>query len=761
MGMMVEKDPDKAVSIPRLADLLRHPEDLEKIPALKIEYQRKKAAVDGQLKQGLREQLETVQKSLAALVEGQRQVNKTRDELQGIDRLCAESQASVEGFAQIDKLARIQRNFEAVLTMKKGLERFGMDLAEVENMLREDDQDLENQPNLLRIHMMLSQLRDFRDEALDQIRRAKDSSSEATLLDYFKDLDNVVDWFDDHLGTACMNLIPLVQSDNNGMVVRLAVVIDKEEKNDETIRALQEAQRDHKELANRFKSLNIGPKTIRGYKEKFLQAIELYAKNQFDESREEFLADPDSLDKSLKWYFNDLYTVKEGMQKLFPKRWKIYATYTEIYHRLMHDFLIDLVDRPDLPSDNLLAIIQWTPKYYRKMARLDWKPSDLTPNVLDDREPELIRKWQSVILDAIEEWMDRILATDRKALMERSSDALETNADGHFRTKTLGDMWRMLREQIGAASASDREDVIEGVIDFMLRALRNRQAAWQNLIDEECAKYKSITSPEQAEGLQQLQDWLIAIANDQIACIDDNEATGQLGYLTRFRQDFESVVSEQYATTRAAAELDALRDGYVDLSTHCLAQFVKLIFTVDFRSVLPEFFTPKWYGEFAMKRVTSTFEDYMSDYGTVLHPSLTEILIEELSDQLLIHYLSAVRNKGVKFRRQDPYTDKFKDDVLTVFAFFQSYPDSFEATIKPKWRLVDWLVRLLEADKGGGVVAVYESFKAEYWDLQMSWVEAVLRTRDDFERGMVSAIKAKAAELHVERGVETIMSKVR
>ena len=47
MGMMVEKDPDKAVSIPRLADLLRHPEDLEKIPALKIEYQRKKAAVDG------------------------------------------------------------------------------------------------------------------------------------------------------------------------------------------------------------------------------------------------------------------------------------------------------------------------------------------------------------------------------------------------------------------------------------------------------------------------------------------------------------------------------------------------------------------------------------------------------------------------------------------------------------------------------------------------------------------------------------------
>ena len=59
------------------------------------------------------------------------------------------------------------------------------------------------------------------------------------------------------------------------------------------------------------------------------------------------------------------------------------------------------------------------------------------------------------------------------------------------------------------------------------------------------------------------------------------------------------------------------------------------------------------------------------------------------------------------------------------------------------------------------MVSVYEAFKYEYWDLQLSWVEAVLRTRDDFERSMVSSIKARAAGLNVERGLETIMSKVR
>ncbi|BDD58278.1 SNARE-binding exocyst subunit S6 [Monascus purpureus] len=747
------------VAMPRLEDILRHPEDLDKIPVLKAEYTRKKAAVDSQLREGLRDQLERVQRSINTLTEGQRQVSKTKDELQGIDKLCAESQASVDDFSQIDKLAHVQRNFEATLMMKESLEKFSEDLAEVEELLKADDEDLENQPNLLRVHMQISRLRDFRDEAMDQIRKA-DASSQTTLEDYFQGLDSVIDWFDDHLGTACMNLIPLVQSDNKSMVVRLAVVVMNEEKNDDTVRALQEAQKDHRDLANRFKSMNVGPKTVRGYKEKFMMAIELYAQTQFDATKDEFLGDPDTLDKTLRWFFDDLFTVKQGMQSLMPKKWKIYNVYTEIYHRLMHDFLVGLIDDPELPPDNLLAIIHWTEKYYKKMQKLGWKQSELQPNVLDDREPALVQQWQNIIIHAVEEWMDRIFEADKKALVERSADLLNTNGDGYFRTKSLPDMWRMLHEQIVASGASDRTDLVEGIIDAMFRVLKSHQSSWQTLIEEECNKYKTPTSDQ--EGMQLLQDWLVAVANDQIACIDDNDESGQVGYLTRFRRDFESLVDPKYLISRAVPELDSIRDSYVDLSTYCLTQFVQLIFSVDFRTTLPDFFTQKWYGEFTVKRITSTFEDYMSDYSPVLHPSLIDILVEELSDELLVRYLSSVRNKGVKFRRHiDPYTDKFTDDVLTVFAFFQQYPDSFAATIKQKWKLVDWLVRLLDAEKGAPIVTVYESFKMEYWDLQLSWVEAVLRTRDDFERSMISSIKAKAAELSVERGPETIMSRLR
>ncbi|KAK2871966.1 hypothetical protein FQN49_002663, partial [Arthroderma sp. PD_2] len=755
--MADENNSDSNLVVPRLEDLLRHPEDLEKIAVLKAEYTRKKENVDSQLREGLRDQLELVQRSLANLAEGRRQIMDAKMGPQGIDKLWAESQSALGDFAQIDKLAKIQRNFEAVLFMKKGMESFQGDVAEVERLLREDDRDMENQPNLLNIHMAISRLRDFRDEAMDQIRRAKDKSSEATLIELFEGLGPAIEWFDDHLGTACMNIIPLVQADNPGMVVRLAVVIANEEKNDAKVRALQEAQKDHEYLASRFKSMNIGPKTIRGYKENFLKSIELYAIPYFEESKQEFLDDPDRLEKSFKWFFNDLFTVKQGMQTLVPKKWKIFKTYTDIYHKMMHDWLIDFVDDPQMPAANMLAIINWTEKYYKKMKKLGWEASDLVPNVLDDREGELVQDWRNLIVKALDEWMDRMFNTDKRAFLDRDMDSLDTNPEGFFRTKTLGDMWRMIHEQLQVAGASQRTDVAEGVVDAMFRSLKTRQSMWQAMLDEECAKYKT-PGTDQSESLQQFQDWLIAVANDQIACIDDNDVSGQLGHLTRFNRDFEPLVTDKYLTTQASNELGILRDGYVDLGTHCISVFIDLIFSVDFRTTLPEFFTQKWYGEFAMKRMISTFEDYISDYHSVLHPSLRDILVEEISDELLVHYLSSIRNRGAKFRRQDPYTEKFKDDILTVFGFFQKFPDSFGGGIKDRWRLVDWLVRLLEADKTG-VVVVYEGFKTEYWDLQLSWVEAVLRSRDDFERSMVSAVKAKAAELSVEMGPDTLMGR--
>ena len=38
-------------------------------------------------------------------------------------------------------------------------------------------------------------------------------------------------------------------------------------------------------------------------------------------------------------------------------------------------------------------------------------------------------------------------------------------------------------------------------------------------------------------------------------------------------------------------------------------------------------------------------------------------------------------------------------------------------------------------------------FRQEFPDVQVGWVEAVLRSRDDFEKAMINSVKAKAGEM--------------
>lgn len=575
---------DGGVAIPRIADLLRTPDDLEKLANLKADIIRKKADVDARLREGLGQHLETTQNGMSALSEGQKLVGQIKDEMKSIHDLCEQAQAIRKDFPQIDYLARVHRNFDATRAMQAGLDSFERDCNDVIQLLQADEDDERNQPNLLEAHMKLTKLRDFRDEALDQIAKAKDDSLTHTLEDWFAPLEQAISLFNQHIGAICLSILDLVQSENDGLVVRLAIVLHAEEKNDERVRALLDAQKDHQDLVSKFTSFTIAPKTIREYKETFLKTIEQRVTQQFEAIHEDFIEDPDKLVKLTRWFFTDLLVVKQGMQKLFPKKWKIFKTYVAIYHKAMHSFLLSYMDSQSITPPQMLGIVHFVDPYYERLAKLGITKDEVSPHVLDNREGDVVREYRNLITTALTSWIDRMHVTDRKHFVSRNMDALEQDGAGHFRTKTLGDMWRMLHEQTDLAGSSQREDVVEGVMSSMCAALKSRQQQWEKLISDEVDKYKN-TTPELLETMQPLQEYLLAISNDNIACVDDspdmvNDITAHAGYLTRFRDHFFNLAtppSARFQSTNAQTEIEALREGYVDVATHAMASFVKLI----------------------------------------------------------------------------------------------------------------------------------------------------------------------------------------
>lgn len=772
---------DAEPSALKIAELLRHPDDLDKISALKGEFTRKKTAVDGQLKQGLKEQLQLTQAGMGAIHDGQRITNLIKEEMMKIDKLCAEAQRMIRNFPEVNAVARVHRNFVQVEAMKRDIETFNDRVDRVEAWLREDAEEMERQPNLLRIHDALTTLRNIRDDAKEQFKKADDRSLEEALNGHFERLDDAVAEFDEHIGRVVENLIPILyDGGDKSLIVRVVTIIEAEERYDERVRELQEAQKDFSGMASRFESLRTGPREVRGYKDNFLQTIRSVAEAKINGKTDaEFRDDADRLDKSTRWFFNDLNTVKVGMTELMPRRWRILDTYVRIYHDVMRAWLAAKAADQTITPTHMLAIIHWKDKYHAKMARLGVPPAVLEPPLPGGRDSDLVREYRQLIVGKVEQWMGQMDKTDRHALLTRSEATLEHDAQGHFRTKTLGDMWHMLREQLIVASQADLSDVTEGVTDAMFRALKARCDMWAALVAAEYDKYARSTAPQaELEGVQGFQDWLVALANDQIACVEDGEGADaapaspntarapapKLGYLSSFRRDYESLVSRDYATA-TVPRFEALKDSLANLALDCIRTFARLIVAVDFRATMPEFFTPAWYSRRAMGQIISTYDDYLGDYAATLPDSLHDILIEELANQLLVAYLSAVRNRGARFRRQDPFDERIRDDVLAVFGFFQKFPASAEA-VRERWRVVEAFNALIAVDKQD-IVAEFGAFLAGYWDLRLSWVEAVLRARDDIDwspigdgKALMKAIRAKAAAERVEGLEATVMGEV-
>lgn len=106
-------------------------------------------------------------------------------------------------------------------------------------------------PNLLPVHFAIMQLQDFKEDVMHQSERA-DNDVKETLESYFSPLENTVGMFDERVGIIAMSLIELVRAGNRSLVVRLAKIIDSEERSDEKVLALQEAQNNHQDLATRY-----------------------------------------------------------------------------------------------------------------------------------------------------------------------------------------------------------------------------------------------------------------------------------------------------------------------------------------------------------------------------------------------------------------------------------------------------------------------------------------------------------------------------
>ncbi|KAI9889710.1 MAG: SNARE-binding exocyst subunit S6 [Vezdaea aestivalis] len=748
----------------KLAELLKHPDDLDKIPALKSEFARKKAAIDSQLKVGLKEQLEVTNNGMLSISDGQRIVGQIKEEMMKIDRLCAEAQGMIQDFPNINVVAQTHRNFSQVEQMKSNLESFNDRVAEVERLQRLDkyssnDTDEEYMPNLLPIHLELSKLRTIREEAMEQIGRAEDTSLQGTLEDYFFKLDEVSAAFDQTLETLCFELMGNVVSGNNGIVVRMAIIIEEEEKNDKKVIALNTMRAEHENLASRLKALGTGSREIRGYKQKMLKSIKSTAEEQIKKALEIFRQKPDKLGFTMRWFFNDLNAVKVGLSTLTPKSWKIGLVYGKIYHELMHDTLLYLIDKDEtLNTQHDLAIIDWIKPYYDKMRKLGFDEDQLTPHVIDDRHNELVRRWWQKIVDTMNTLIRNSIGQDEEAFRNRGQFQQFSEGAALYQGPHFVEVWRMFDQMVNSAIDGNREEIVDAVVDAFFDSYRMYQLSWEERLNDACKVYVEPSGASQDSDLWQTQDYLIAISNDQLSVVDKDR-----GMLLKLQKVFQGKISKEYEEIKLPLRLDQIQNESLDLGFHCSITLVQTIFQSVLRSTFITFFTESWiYADskyLGMPAVLFTLQEYFADYEEHLHPDMFGVFQQEVVKSLLMFFLQAVRNKGVKFRRDAPFAQRLREDVVKVFEFFNtSIADPVAA--KNTWKPVEPFTELLLREKAQ-LPDIYENLWQIAPDVKFTWVEAVIKSRDDWDRATLSAVRNRANSMPKEIPFETALSRLK
>jgi len=279
--------------------------------------------------------------------------------------------------------------------------------------------------------------------------------------------------------------------------------------------------------------------------------------------------------------------------------------------------------------------------------------------------------------------------------------------------------------------------------------MHQTQATWMRTAQQEFKKQTTAKQPEEVNG--GLVEYLIALANDQLASADQCE---QL-----LHRLVNQVPSENRGRVREL--LDNALNGFLDISKHCLQLLVDIVL-FDLRPAFKDMFTfPAWYIEGTTAMITETVRDYAGDYAARLDPNLYDVLSDDLLTRLLAAYLTALRRSARL--RMPKAAERFGVDISELSNLISFMRPGDEATSRVE---VLHMIHAILSSSSSMVFLPYWTF-AKAHGPNLAFIEAVLRARDDMDKNDVTAVLESAKRKirqenlpDVPEGGPTIMSAV-
>ncbi|WFD33815.1 SNARE-binding exocyst subunit S6 [Malassezia cuniculi] len=726
-----------------VAEYLKSPDDLSKIVTLRRKLTREHAALSAKLRIGAKDHIESLRRGLM-------QLQTSRDDITGIHELfaqidtmfadpmndqtpgAAQETKGTKSFRIISEMSHIHRCLVQTSGMLAKFESLSQEVQNIAIVLQQHaSQLLGPAPQLLELHYKISEWETFRNETL-HAAASTGATSQGELNQLFLPLDELINAFEDYFFSLAANVLQLVRAQQSSVVVRLVKIMERENRADEKTAAIRLAKRANLEGAARFRSVAAYGHTIKLYRLKFQETVQLTVQERLSAAwmtytRNERDATVVGFCSQLDWFFDDLDVVRVSLVPLFPADYNIHRTYVQAYHRALSALVQEKGMHDDAGASSLLELYRYSQQYRARLLheRSEIDPAWLEPALLGERESSVIGDYVGLIISKIDEWTATLMHGEVTAFITREK-APEENGNGMYHLSAAVILFRMVNQQIDISREAEDPEVVLKVVEHACMVLRNCQATWLQIVQQEFKKQTEAKKPEDVTG--GLVEYLIALANDQLASADHSQEL-----LQRVEQFIPSQWKGRFRET-----VDNMLNGFLDVSKHCTQLLVELVL-FDLYPAFKDLFTfPAWYVEGTTATIIETVRDYADDYAARLDPNLFDVLSDDLMTRLITSYLVTLRRAARL--RMPKAADRFKADVSELTGLFMSIRPAAE--VEQRVEVLHMIHAILSSSPTMVFLPYWTFAKAHGPNLQ--YLDALLRARDDIERADAASIMESA-----------------
>ncbi|PIK38860.1 putative exocyst complex component 3 [Apostichopus japonicus] len=571
----------------RVENMLKRPDQLERVEQLRRKEARKKASVEARLKTAMQSQLDGVKTGLIQLNGALNGIKEIRKWIVEVDEMYEECSELTSKLGDVKDVANEHSQLAAAVDNLKHI-------FTVPENIRLTEQYIEDEKYLL-AHKGLMELESSRDDLFYELHKnpSNDVSDDLLLKKYFEKVETLSN-------NLFLKIKSLLQQLLNAVQTRPALIVT-------CLRIIEREERLDRKFSERKKMSDFdAPGRPKQWKHKVFEILEKSANSriegsQIEDRREERMWLVRHLELIRQNVFNDLKIVKFLCTPASLRTTKYLAPTSESITRLSRDIGPLCLGNPEL-GINL---------------------KNVKPLLSDQTVDKLQQDFMQTLHKNIQTWMKNALDSDFKDWHQEMEP--ESGSDGFYLTQLPVIIFQMIEQNL-QVSKQMNEDLTSKVVLICVEELQTFVATYRETIQE----YKQEHLADRNFPPYFFQ-YMVAIANNFHIFVD---------YCQQLeRRHLKLPLGETSGTSLFRGLLDA----YHNLAGECLRDLLNEMF-MDLHPQFKDIMSRQWLEEqgcIQVDTICATIEDYYHDF-IHLRKNNFESLIKELERKTLACYLKAV-----------------------------------------------------------------------------------------------------------------------